>query len=519
MGIKEKIKKITKEYNVVILLCICMAVYYACKMFINHPWYDELYTYYSFISRGPVYAAIHWPVPNNHVFYSVLSACLNIFQNATISLRGISFIAAVVNLFLVFLVGRKFTDKYLSCACAMIYASVYLVNSLSVQGRGYTLATTCYLLSVIFLYRICCEKEKRIDYIGFALSLTAGLYTLVSSTFWVVPICIIGGAYLLFHGEYRKMWKLIATSLAAAAMTFFLYTIIWLAIGANLLSKDATSGFYEIYQVTIILKRPFLSLQTGMQYMLSTPYVQSIGRLQTLKELPEYLSTLFDQYFQGMGACITLFLAVILVILLSLLCNMLIRKGRKNTDFFLIYFTFSLFFLPLMLLIQSVQPYKRVFSYWAVPFSLLLIYCIHLFIQNVKTKEKRNRITCFISVLSLLLLTGKCLSPDYRTPYAGRENQIREALEQANTEKIERIFYTDDFQKYVLKFYCDLEPEETQLSLADTVIIPCSVLENESKGMEWPDLVTKDMLDLTYIQQNFELTAETDSYLVYQREE
>ncbi len=151
MSIKEKIKKVTKEYNVVILLCICMAVYYACKMFINHPWYDELYTYYSFISRGPVYAAIHWPVPNNHVFYSVLSACLNIFQNATISLRGISFIAAVVNLFLVFFVGRKFTDKYLSCACAMIYASVYLVNSLSVQGRGYTLATTCYLLSVIFL--------------------------------------------------------------------------------------------------------------------------------------------------------------------------------------------------------------------------------------------------------------------------------------------------------------------------------------------------------------------------------
>lgn len=65
---------------------VWMAVYYGFRMFSLTPWYDELYTYYYFISRGPVYAAIHWPLPNNHVGYSVLSGFLDLLGNPVLEI-------------------------------------------------------------------------------------------------------------------------------------------------------------------------------------------------------------------------------------------------------------------------------------------------------------------------------------------------------------------------------------------------------------------------------------------------
>ena len=84
-----------------------MALYYGWRMFALIPWYDELYTYYCFISKGPLYAAVHWPLPNNHVGYSVLSACLNVLGNPYIGLRGISYLCALANLYLLYKIAGR----------------------------------------------------------------------------------------------------------------------------------------------------------------------------------------------------------------------------------------------------------------------------------------------------------------------------------------------------------------------------------------------------------------------------
>ena len=145
-------------------LLLIMSVYYGWRMFALDPWYDELYTYYSFISRGPVYAAIHWPVPNNHVFYSVLSGFLMIFGNPYIALRGISWLFCVGNLIMLYTFAKRFFSRSLSLSCVAIYSSFYLVNYLSVQGRGYTLSTGLYLLALVMLYEICVDKKAQFRY-------------------------------------------------------------------------------------------------------------------------------------------------------------------------------------------------------------------------------------------------------------------------------------------------------------------------------------------------------------------
>ena len=64
--------------NALFCLLFCgMGIYYLWRMFSIPPWYDELYTYENFIDRGVIYSMIHWPLPNNHVFFSALSAVLN----------------------------------------------------------------------------------------------------------------------------------------------------------------------------------------------------------------------------------------------------------------------------------------------------------------------------------------------------------------------------------------------------------------------------------------------------------
>ena len=131
-----------------------MAVYYGVRMFALTPWYDELYTYYYFIGRGPVYAALHWPLPNNHVGYSVLSAVLDRFGNPYIGLRGVSYISALASLILLYRLGRKHLKQGWSFCCVALYSAMNLVNQLAVQGRGYALAAACFLTALSMLEKI-----------------------------------------------------------------------------------------------------------------------------------------------------------------------------------------------------------------------------------------------------------------------------------------------------------------------------------------------------------------------------
>lgn len=514
---KLSYKKIIKNNIFFILVFSFMVIYYGYQMFHNKPWYDELYTYYSFISRGPVYAAIHWPVPNNHVFYSVLSAFLDYFGNSFIGLRGISYVASLCNMILLYKVANKIMSKIFSAICVLIYISTYLVNSLSIQGRGYTLATTCYLIVILCLYHICCEKEKKRYYIIYAIALTAGLYTLVSSTFWVIPICMTGGLYLLINKEYKKLIKLILYSLLAAAMTFFLYTLIWLAIGSNLLSKDATSAYYGIYQVKIILRDPIQAFLTGVNYMLSTPYVQSIGRTQVIQELFFYLTSLFGLFYNGKGTFIVVLLGIGSIF--SFFIVLKYNASQKSCCFMNLFIMVSILLMPLMLIIQSVQPYKRVFSYFAVPYGLLISFFMYYFLNKLSSDKFKSifayPIICIIGIFSFTLL----FSDYYTAQYADRENKVFEILSEADVSSIQKMYYTDDYQKYIFKFYYDLEPEEVELKDSDYILVSKEVLKPSYEQPVWPVFMAYGGLDMEYIGSNFSEIGENDMYFLYQRKE
>ncbi|MFI3212194.1 MAG: hypothetical protein R3Y24_02535 [Eubacteriales bacterium] len=568
-----------KENKWFVCLFLFMVIYYGIHLFTLTPWYDELYTYYSFISRGPIYAAIHWPVPNNHVFYSVISALFDWTGNAYIGLRGFSYVCALANMILLYQLAKKFFNNYLSFACVCLYIAVIIVNTLAIQGRGYTFTMTCYFTAILMLYNICIEHHKptiqdtKINitgnkshrttfsiktllhniplyrhYIIFSISLTLGLYTISSSLYWVLSICFVGGFYLLFQKNTKKLIQLIVSAIIAALNTLILYAVIWLAIGSNLVSKDAQSIYYGVFQLKIIIKAPFLALQTGMQYMLDTPYIQSIERKDMLNQLFGWCHLLFDQFYSGFGKYITILLIISIPLLLYYLlcsynimpCSFMKTKGisssskqtpttdfdysssRKETitpdfnknkkQFLLLYLLVTLCMFPLILIIQSVLPYQRVFIYIGGFIALLFIY----YIGNIFSSYPKLQIGCVILIACFTI--SHLLSPDQNTSYGLQEEEIYEVFSEIDMNSINSIFYTDDYQKYVLKFYWDLELTEVSLEEADCILVSKEILDNKDQEIpNWPILYTYNQLPFDDFAIYFPNFMETDSHILYYR--
>ncbi len=507
-AVREKITGLVKENKVFTLFLLAMAVYYGWRLFALKPWYDELYTYYSFISRGPVYAAIHWPVPNNHVLYSVLSGFLMVFGNPYIALRGISWLFSVGNLIMLYYLAGRFFSKSLSLGCVFLYSSFYLVNFISIQGRGYTLSTGLYLLASIMLYHICMKEKAGITYyVFFAFSLTAGLYTVPSNVYWVLPLCLAGGLYLLFRKEIRTLIYLIMASIAAAIATFGLYSVIWLAIGSNLLSKTPDSGYFGIYQVDIILKAPFGAWKRGMDYMLASPYVQSVDRGKVIAEFFSWSRGLMNLFVSSFGRILVILLAVSMIICLLGAVRAFHKKEKKR--FFLFLYLVSLLGgLPLILVIQSVQPYYRVFTSLGVPLALLIM----TYLSEFK-KEKGEK------GAAAALLAWTCIwlfSSYYNGAYGDRETKIKEIWERAEIKEVESICFMDDYQKYVLQFYWDLRPREAKQKEAQYILLPKEIAEQDYQTTIWPILYDYSSVDWEYLS-GCQVIEETDAYILYRK--
>ena len=114
------------------VLFLCLACYYLWRLFAMPPWYDELYTYEMFIDRGVIYSMIHWPLPNNHVFFSALSAAVNKLGSPWLGLRGVSFAASLGSLLLLYRILKKAVEPSWAFLGTGLFAGMYHVTQQAV---------------------------------------------------------------------------------------------------------------------------------------------------------------------------------------------------------------------------------------------------------------------------------------------------------------------------------------------------------------------------------------------------
>ncbi len=511
-----------------LIFLLGMAVYYGWRMFSITPWYDELYTYYYFISRGPVYAAIHWPLPNNHVGYSVLSACLGIFGDSAIALRGVSYLCSLANLILLYLIGEKILGRKMALVPVFLFAGMNLTNQLAVQGRGYALVTCCYLTALYELIHITIEhREKKRDYLLFGISLVIALYAIPSSVYMVVPVCVIGGIILLLQREYRKLWKLILASVAAAFCTLCLYGVIWLAIGSNLLVKTEGSVYFGMGHAKVILEAPFAAMKTGIDYMLATPYIQSVERSGFFGQFRDWLQTLFGTHFSflsmvgGKGILYGVIIAAGFVLSLRNILKRFHREdGFAGYDFFAeAYFTISLILLPLFLIVQCKLPYFRVFSFAGVLMAFLMAWLV---LQAAPKKETlSNRIGVFVSIVSgavcifsLLFNSGS---------YSLRDDFLADAYRKTDVTEAGKIAVTDCDQEYLLLYLYGIDETQVtrQIEDADIVVLDKALLDMaygyRDMPEEWKFYLAKEEVPKDYLEQEMSQVYENWHFVVYRR--
>lgn len=522
-------KKFSWEDAAFWLLFVGMAVYYGWRLFALTPWYDELYTYYCFISKGPIYAAIHWPLPNNHVGYSVLSAILDLFGNSYIGLRGVSYLCAMANLYLLYRIASKWMSGFWSLSVVVLYLSMNLVNQMAVQGRGYTLGITCFLTAFLSLTEICTKKEcGKKNYFIYMFSLTLGLYTVSSNVYWVFPLCLAGGSYLLISGIVEsksskvsffrtfsgsRLVKLAAASLAAAVLTILLYGLIWMAIGSNLLIKDETGIYYGLSHANMILKSPLAAVKRGMEYMLDTPYIQSETRAGFAKRLGEFLLILSGCYFGQLALPVIIIWCVGFIMLIWRIISR-IREQKHEDILKELFLMFEILFVPVCLFIQCKRPYYRVFTYGGVLLALLIVWIFHQVAELRKFVPKAE-----VILLSVVVLFGiKCLFfSGYGVQYGDREHEIETVLQHGDIEAGKSYCVTDCNQEYLLYFLYGIRCENTQIEGSDMVILDKRMTDPDFEEMVWEFYHYYDSIPWDYIRDDMNLAYESENYMLFQK--
>lgn len=520
--------------NLFWVLFVIMAVYYGYRLFALTPWYDELYTYYYFISKGPLYAAIHWPLPNNHVGYSVLSAFLDLFGNSYIGLRGVSYLCALANMYLLYRLAGRYMKEQMALATVILYISMNLVNRLAVQGRGYTLGITCFLTAWLCLIQICTLKQAgKKYYITYASALVLGLYTVSSNVYWVVPLCFAGGCYLLICGisESRKeplsagksegisrLVKLIFASLSAAVATILLYMTIWGSIGSNLLVKDKEGSYYGMGHVQMILKAPLKAIRAGMEYMLATPYIQSEERAGFAGRLFEWIVTLTGYYYNSLAILMMVIWGIGIAFLIYRIVKEIRRKNSGHLLLDLVLFM-EIILIPVFLLIQCKRPYYRVFTYGGVLLAMLLGVLLGYGAEYLRAKlpKEKNGNIIYAALLLLLTVYGiKCIGfSDYNNQYGLNEYEIQDAFAHGAMENQENFCVTDCNQEYLLYFLYGIRCENREIEGADVVLLDKRMADPDFDEMVWEFYVYYDSIPWDYLEQNMQLTYENENYILY----
>lgn len=534
---KNERQKLDRETVVFFLFLIGMAVYYGWRMFKLTPWYDELYTYYYFISRGPIYAAIHWPVPNNHIGYSVLSACLGSLGNATVALRGISYLSSMAGLVLLYCIGRKCFDRGIALVLVFLYAGMKLTNWLAVQGRGYALVSLCYLMAICMLLHITVECRNKVrDYVVFGLCLVIALYAIPSSVYVVIPVCLTGGVMLLLDKRYKVLMRLILTSIASAICTVGLYGIVWLAIGSNLLMKTEGSSFYGTGHVSIILHAPIQALRTGIDYMLATPYIQSVDREGFRLRFAGWLRGLLNEYYVGAAYVLAVLLGVcVIAVIFRIVRRMRTRvvkmfpAGDSYERFVEIYLGVGVICVPLMLMIQCSLPYYRVFSFVGVTVALAVTWLWQMLLRILRKRLSGQAVNAmtYVSYAGVIAAGVLCIvllfTPSYRSQYSDREAAIEDAYRHVDVVSADKIAVTDCDQEYLLLFLYDIgeeritrQPEEAEIVLADKfLLLGYDTDITDWSGDDWKLYLTPEQFEESGVMRNMEAVYENDRFIVY----
>ncbi|MFC5271083.1 hypothetical protein [Adhaeribacter terreus] len=219
---------------------------------------DEAATYLLFVSKGLEASLSYYPLPNNHILYSVLCLPFDlVFDKAFLVLKLPSLLISLAVFPVVHLSLRsvfRFPVAFIvAVGCGFSnYALFYAVH-----GRGYTLLLFCTIVATLALLKIVQQKDPAY-WLVFILASVAGFLTIPIFLYPFGSLVIFGAGYFLITRNFRGLKHFVTACVFIGVITLLLY-----------LPAMLVSGGGQLY---------------------GNDYVQAMSRQMFFAKLPAYVS-------------------------------------------------------------------------------------------------------------------------------------------------------------------------------------------------------------------------------------
>ncbi|WP_168710276.1 glycosyltransferase family 39 protein [Flavobacterium sangjuense] len=327
-----------------------VSVYYALTLPVS---FDEACTYILFTREGLAETVTNYPAPNNHVFFSILTGISNNlpFGNLLFKIRLTSIVINILTLLALYKFAVTFFSRNFGLLLVGLYSGLFLTVYYSYMARGYGLVTLLFIGCLYYTFKIIDGDENRKNFLFFGLFSVIGLYTIPTFIYPIISLSV----YIVF-------------------------------VKRHLFWTQFKVGF-GIFLTSILLYAPII-YNCGLNSIISNLYVKPMGFIPTLKSIPVY-PLLAIQEITGIH-----WLIVIAICSLSLY---FIWKSKERRA---IFFVVVMILTPLILIvIQRVNPYARVFNYCSIVLLLLVLMPYKTTIDKLK-----------LSYMFPLLLVIQCVS-------------------------------------------------------------------------------------------------------------
>ncbi|MBN4066166.1 glycosyltransferase family 39 protein, partial [Candidatus Amoebophilus asiaticus] len=317
--------------------------------------YDESYTYLNFTSKGLDYALTHYPVPNNHVFYSVIAALFDLLPlppNLTVRLPNV-FIGVIAILFF-FVFIKDVCNAKIAFVAASLFASTHAVILYSFQGRGYILLTLLTIISTYAIVKIVEKEDTKLLWRVFTISSVLGFFTIPIYLYPFLILCIYSAVLFVLRKEYIKLKQLF-------------------------ISGVLTSVF------TVLAYMPIIIHNRGIEVLVSNQGVKTKSLDDVLLVLPYHFKSTCKWLFSLSHNSYW----IIYAILLLLVVLVWLIKKKKTRNLYMLCIT-SFILLPIFLIVQRVVPYPRSWSFMLVFVFLSVALIMDFIVKNISLLRKEQ---------------------------------------------------------------------------------------------------------------------------------
>lgn len=204
--------------------------------------FDEADTYMLFSSQGPLVAATFYPLPNNHILFSIITSITSLLPVDPVYALRLPLLPIG---FLVIISMFGFLKKHFADTAALLglsfFIAAYPLFIYSFLARGYLLLLLFYIISLYAIFELCFSNghKKRHSYL-LVLASVGGLYTIPSFLYALAGLYLFAFAVLLQQKNNAALIRLIKNGFVIGLVAAILYLPVLISVKWSLLKPYMT---------------------------------------------------------------------------------------------------------------------------------------------------------------------------------------------------------------------------------------------------------------------------------------